>query len=131
MKIENIVVSNIDINNNSATLTFDIVELEGEVNVNLKVNDGEFKQILEKQKQGTITYELTDIPKGINNLVLKIVNENEEYITEPFLVKLKINPTIEGLECTYSDSTGKFILEFNLLGDELFIYNIYLKGNEK
>ena len=130
MKIENIVVSNIDINNNSATLTFDIVELEGEVNVNLKVNDGEFKQILEKQKQGTITYELTDIPKGINNLVLKIVNENEEYITEPFLVKLKINPTIEGLECTYSDSTGKFILEFNLLGDELFIYNIYLKLDE-
>ena len=130
MKIENIVVSNIDINNNSATLTFDIVELEGEVNVNLKVNDGEFKQILEKQKQGTITYELTDIPKGINNLVLKIVNENEEYITEPFLVKLKINPTIEGLECTYSDSTGKFILEFNLLGDESFIYNIYLKLDE-
>lgn len=130
MKIENIVVSNIDINNNSATLTFDIVELEGEVNVNLKVNDGEFKQILEKQKQGTITYKLTDIPKGINNLVLKIANENEEYLTEPFLVKLKINPTIEGLECTYSDSTGKFILEFNLLGDELFIYNIYLKLDE-
>ena len=46
MKIENIVVSNININNNSATLTFDIVELEGEVNVNLKVNDGEFKRLV-------------------------------------------------------------------------------------
>ena len=130
MKIENISISNIDIDNGTATLTFDIAEITNSANIDLKIDDGEFTQILENQEQGTITYDLTNMPRGIHDLALKISNEEEEYISEPFLVKFKVNPTIEGLECTYSDSTGKFILKFTILGDELFTYNVNFKLDE-
>ena len=103
MKIENISVSNININNGTATLTFDIVEVTTNVNVNLKIDDGDFIQIATNQGQGKKTYNLTSISRGVHNLILKISNEEEEYISEPFLVKFKINPTIEGLACVYSD----------------------------
>ena len=127
MKIENISVSNININNGTATLTFDIVEVTTNVNVNLKIDDGDFIQIATNQGQGKKTYNLTSISRGVHNLILKISNEEEEYISEPFLVKFKINPTIEGLACVYSDSTGKFILKFTIIGDELFTYNVNFK----
>ena len=130
MKIENIIISDINVEENKSILTFDIIELTDKVNIFLKINDQEFIQILENQEQGTVIFEMTNLPKGVNNLILKIKNDTEEYISEPFVVILKNDPSIENFECIYSDSTGKYILEFNLLGDELFKYNINVKLDE-
>ena len=130
MKIENIIISDINVEENKSILTFDIIELVDKVNIFLKINDQEFIQISENQEQGTMIFEMTNLPKGVNNLILKIKNDKEEYISEPFVVILKNDPSIENFECIYSDSTGKYILEFNLLGDELFKYNINVKLDE-
>lgn len=131
MKIENISVSDINIDKGTAILSFNIVETTTNVDIDLKINDDEFIQIATNQGQGNKTYTLNSMQKGVHNLILKISNEEEEYISEPFLAKFKINPTIENLECIYSDSTGKFILRFTILGDELFTYNINLKLDNK
>lgn len=130
MKIENIIISDINVEENKSILTFDIIELTDKVNVFLKINDREFFLISESQEQGTVIFEITKLPKGVNNLILKMKNDTEEYISEPFVAILKNDPSIENFECIYSDSTGKYILEFNLFGDELFKYNISVKLDE-
>ena len=127
MKIENIIINNNVTVDNTVTFTFDITESEDYVDVFLKINDEEFKQILKNQEQGAITYTTTDIPRGINTLKFKISNTTEEYITEPIELIIKKDATIENFSCVYSDSTGKYILEFEILGDDLFKYNIYTK----
>lgn len=127
MKIENIIVSNENIPNLSATILFDIIEIIENVDILLKINEGEYLTIFTNQSNKTITYDITNLQRGINNLTLKLVSPTEEYISNPFQVLLKEAPSIKNLECSYSDSTGKYILNFAFNGDSNFKYNIYLK----
>ena len=125
MKIENILISNQNLLNLSATVTFDIVETTEDVQVLLKINDLDYIEILTEQTEGTIAYDITsDLNLGINYINLKLVNSTEEYISETFLIKLKEDAYVEDVNCTYTDSTGAYVLEFNLLGDVNFKYNI-------
>ena len=127
MKIENIIVSNENISNLSATISFDIVEIIENVDILLKINEDEYLTIFTNQGNETMTYNITNLRRGINNLTLKLVSPTEEYISNPIQVLLKEAPSIENLECSYSDSTGKYILNFAFNGDVNFKYNIYLK----
>ena len=128
MKISNIIVSNENLNNLTATVSFDISETTKKVDVLIKINGNEFRQILTNQTAENIVYDIkNDLQLGINYVNIKLAHENEEYVSETFLIKLKSNPIIEGFSCPYSDSKGKFELNFTLRGDELFVYRIDLK----
>lgn len=128
MKISNIIVSNENLNNLTATVSFDISETTKKVDVLIKINGGEFRRVLTNQTAENIVYNIkNDLQLGINYVNIKLAHENEEYVSETFLIKLKSNPIIEGFSCPYSDSKGKFELNFTLRGDELFVYRIDLK----
>lgn len=126
MKISNITILNTDLTNNTAKISFTISEATENVNVYLKVNDEEYKVIFLNKANGYSEY-TANVSRGVNNLTLKSTNSTEEYISEPFQIILKERPTIDNLICSYSDSTGKYILNFTLNGDANFKYNIYLK----
>lgn len=126
MKISNIRILSTDLTNNTAKISFTISEATENVNVYLKINDEEYKVIFLNKANGYSEY-TTNVSRGVNNLTLKATNSTEEYISEPFQVILKERPTIDNLICSYSDSTGKYILNFTLNGDVNFNYNIYLK----
>ena len=124
MKIENISVSNINLTDNSAKLSFTLKELTKNVTVYLKINDGEYVSIFTNKTNSALTYNLTNLRRGVNTLFLKITSEDEEYISEPIDVKVKNNASVNNLNCSYSDSTGKYILDFTLLGDAFLKYKI-------
>ncbi len=124
MKIENITISNVNLDNNSAKLTFNITECTKNVNVHLKINENEYISIYTNKSNSTLSYNLTNLRRGINNLFLKLVSSNEEYITDVIVVKVKENGSIKDLNCVYTDSTGKYILEFLLSGDTYLKYSI-------
>ena len=129
VKIDNIIVSNENINNLTATISFDITDLPSgnRVNVFIRMNDDDYQLILENQRATTVTRTLKGLKLGINYINIKIADDENEYISEPVMIKLKTIPSIEGLECVYSDSTGKFILNFTIVGDESFAYNVALR----
>lgn len=124
MKIENITISNVNLDNNSAKLTFNITECTKNVNVHLKINEDEYISIYTNKSNSTLSYNLTNLRRGINSLFLKLVSSNEEYITDVIVVKVKENGSIKDLNCVYTDSTGKYILEFLLSGDTYLKYSI-------
>lgn len=125
MKIQNIAISNINLVNNTAKITFEIIEATENVNISLKINDNDYQQIFTNKTNEILEYTV-NLKKGVNNLSLKLTNENEEYISEPFQVILKEEPNITDINLDYSDSNGKFILSFTLNGDNNFKYNIYM-----
>ena len=128
MKIDNIIVSNENLDNLTATITFNIIESIEKVNVFIKINEDGYTQILADQGQGSVSYNITKgIHLGVNHVNIKISHGKEEYISETFLIKLKSDPSIEEFDCPYSDSMGKFKLLFRLKGDNLFVYRIDLK----
>ena len=128
MKIDNIIVSNENLDNLTATITFNIIESIEKVNVFIKINEDGYTQILADQGQGSVSYNITKgIHLGVNHVNIKISHGEEEYISETFLIKLKSDPSIEEFGCSYSDSMGKFKLLFRLKGDNLFVYRIDLK----
>ena len=124
MKIENISVSNINLTDNSAKLAFTLKELTKNVTVYLKVNDGEYVSIFTNKTNSALTYNLTNLRRGVNTLFLKLISTDEEYISEPIDVKIKNNASINNLNCSYTDSTGKYILDFTLSGDAFLKYKI-------
>lgn len=124
MKIENITISNVNLDNNSAKLTFNITECTKGSNVYLKINESDYKNIYTNKTNGTLTYNLTNLRRGVNNLFLKLISSSEEYITDTIVVKIKENGTIKDFNCKYTDSTGKYILEFLLSGDTYLKYSI-------
>ena len=124
MKIENISVSNINLTDNSAKLSFTLKELTKNVTVYLKINDGEYVSIFTNKTNSVLTYNLTNLRRGVNTLFLKLISTDEEYISEPIDVKVKNNASVNNLNCSYSDSTGKYILDFTLLGDAFLKYKI-------
>ena len=126
MKISNVTILSTDLTNNTAKISFTISEATENVNIYLKINDEEYKEIFSNKTNEDLEY-TTNISRGINNLLLKATDSTTEYITEPIQVLLKEAPSIENLECSYSDSTGKYILNFAFNGDTNFKYNIYLK----
>lgn len=126
MIINNITVSNIDING-TTSLSFTIADTTENVDIYLKINENEYFQIFTDKTNETLTYNLTQLNKGVNNLSLKLSTIDEEYISETFRIVVKDDATIEDLNCSYSDGTGKFILSFLLNGDIKFSYTIYLK----
>ena len=130
MRIDNIVVSNKDIKKLTATVSFDIIDIADNTEVLIKINDKEYSQLSAKETKTSVLYNIKGLQRGINNINIKLVSEDEEYISEPFLIKLKYDPSIEGLVCSYSDSTGKFILDFTIVGDELFTYDVDFKLDE-
>ena len=129
MRIDNIIVSNENLNNLTATISFDIKDLPsgGRVNVFIRMNGNDYQLILENQRATTVTRNLKGLKPGVNYINIKIANDEDEYISESIMIKLKTIPSIEGLECVYSDSTGKFILNFTIVGDESFTYNVALR----
>ena len=129
MRIDNIVVSNKDIKKLTATVSFDIIDIADNTEVLIKINDKEYSQLSAKETKTSVLYNIKGLQRGINNINIKLVSEDEEYISEPFLIKLKYDPSIEGLVCSYSDSTGKFILDFTIVGDELFTYDVDFADN--
>ena len=124
MKIENISVSNINLTDNSAKLSFTLKELTKNVTVYLKINDSEYVSIFTNKTNSVLTYNLTNLRRGANTLFLKLISTDEEYISEPIDVKVKNNASVNNLNCSYSDSTGKYILDFTLLGDAFLKYKI-------
>lgn len=126
MKISNVTILSTDLTNNTAKISFTISEATENVNIYLKINDEEYKEIFSNKTNEDLEY-TANISRGINNLLLKATDSTTEYITEPIQVLLKETPTIENLECSYSDSTGKYILNFAFNGDTNFKYNVYLK----
>ena len=124
MKIENISVSNINLTDNSAKLTFTLKELTKNVTVYLKINDGEYVSIFTNKTNSALTYNLTNLRRGVNTLFLKLISTDEEYISKPIDVKIKNNASIDNLNCSYTDSTGKYILNFTLSGDAFLKYKI-------
>ena len=126
MKISNITILNTDLTNNTAKISFTISETTENVNVYLKINDEEYKAIFFNKTNGNLEY-IANVSRGVNNLLLKATDSTTEYISEPIQVLLKETPSIKNLECSYSDSTGKYILNFAFNGDANFKYNIYLK----
>ena len=126
MKISNITILNTDLTNNTTKISFTISEATENVNVYLKINDEEYVEIFLNKTNEVLEYTV-NISRGVNNLLLKATDSTDEYISEPIQVLLKEEPSIENLECSYSDSTGKYILNFAFNGDTNFKYNIYLK----
>ena len=126
MKISNVTILSTDLANNTAKISFTISEATENVNIYLKINNEEYKVIFLNKANGNLEY-TTKVSRGVNNLLLKATDSTTEYISEPIQVLLKETPTIENLECSYSDSTGKYILNFAFNGDTNFKYNIYLK----
>ena len=124
MKIENITISNVNLDNNSAKLTFNIIECTKNVNVHLKINEDEYISIYTNKSNGTLNYNLTNLRRGVNNLFLKLITSDEEYITDVITVIIKENGSISDINCTYTDSNGKYILEFLLSGDTYLKYSI-------
>lgn len=131
MKIQNISIENINLDNNSAKLLFEIVDATENVSVYLKINENDYQEIFTNKTNGNLEYDLTNLPKGVNNATLKLTNATSEYITEPFLIKMVINPIVQDMVCSYSDSKGNYILEFIFTGDTLLKYNIYLSLDNK
>lgn len=126
MLINNISTSNVTLQG-SYTLSFNLIGYTENVDVFLKINDNNFVRILTNQAQGAKTYNGTNLSKGINNLILKINNSTEEYISEPFQIIVKENPRIANITTLYTDSNGKYRISFDLLGDDNFLYTIKLK----
>ncbi len=126
MKISNVTVLNTNLTNNTAKISFTISEATENVNVYLKINNEEYKAIFFNKANGYSEY-TTNVSRGVNNLLLKATDSTTEYISEPIQVLLKEAPSIKNLKCSYSDSTGKYILNFAFNGDSNFKYNIYLK----
>ena len=126
MKISNITILSTDLTNNTAKISFTISEATENVNVYLKINDEEYVEIFLNKTNEVLEYTV-NVSRGVNNLFLKATDSTTEYISEPIQVLLKETPSIENLECSYSDSTGKYILNFAFNGDINFKYNIYLK----
>ena len=127
MKIENIIVSNENLTQKSATIAFDVIDVSTNAKVYIKIDEQDYKLIMDKQENGNKTYNLVGLQNGINNANLKLVEGENEYISEPFLIKIKEKPSIQNLNCIYTDSTGKYRLQFDLLGDSNFKHSIYLK----
>lgn len=126
MKISNVTILNTNLTNNTAKISFTISEATENVNIYLKINDEEYKKIFSNKTNETLEY-IANVSRGVNNLLLKATDSTTEYISEPIQVLLKEAPSIKNLECSYSDSTGKYILNFAFNGDINFKYNIYLK----
>ncbi len=126
MKISNVTILSTDLINNTAKISFTISEATENVNVYLKINDEEYVEIFLNKTNEVLEYTV-NVSRGVNNLFLKATDSTTEYISEPIQVLLKETPSIENLECSYSDSTGKYILNFAFNGDINFKYNIYLK----
>lgn len=126
MKISNVTILNTNLTNNTAKISFTISEATENVNVYLKINNEEYKAIFLNKANGYSEY-TANVSRGVNNLLLKATDSTTEYISEPIQVLLKETPSIKSLECSYSDSTGKYILNFTFNGDVNFKYNIYLK----
>lgn len=126
MLINNISTSNVTLQG-SYTLSFNLIGLTENVDVFLKINDKNFVRILTSQEQGVKTYNGTSLSRGINNLILKINNSTEEYISEPFQIIVKENPNIANIATLYTDSNGKYRISFDLLGDDNFLYTVKLK----
>ena len=106
MKISNVTILSTNLTNNTAKISFTISEATENVNIYLKTNDEEYKKIFSNKTNEDLEY-TANISRGINNLLLKATDSTTEYITEPIQVLLKEAPSIENLECSYSDSTGK------------------------
>ena len=126
MKISNAKIVSTDLTNNTVKISFTISEATENVNIYLKINDEEYKEIFSNKTNETLEH-TANISRGVNNLLLKATDSTTEYISEPIQVLLKEEPSIKNLECSYSDSTGKYILKFAFNGDANFKYNIYLK----
>ena len=126
MKISNVTILSTDLINNTAKISFTISEATENVNIYLKINNEEYKTIFLNKTNGNLEYTV-NLPRGVNNLLLKATDSTTEYISEPIQVLLKEAPSIKNLKCSYSDSTGKYILNFAFNGDANFKYNIYLK----
>lgn len=126
MKISNVTILSTNLTNNTAKISFTISETTENVNVYLKINDEEYKEIFSNKTNEDLEYTI-NVSKGVTNLLLKATDSTTEYISEPIQVLLKEEPTIDNLICSYSDSTGKYILNFTLNGDANFKYSIYLK----
>ena len=131
MKVENISISSINLTNNSAKLSFTLKELTKVATVYLKINEGEYTKIFTNKSNSVLTYNLTDLGRGINTLFLKLETEDEEYITEPFEIMIKEDANISDINCSYTDSTGKYILDFVLSGDTYFSYSISINIDDK
>ena len=126
MKISNVTILSTNLTNNTAKISFTISEATENVNIYLKINDEEYKEIFSNKTNEDLEY-TANISRGVNNLLLKATDSTTEYISEPIQVLLKEEPSIKNLKCSYSDSTGKYILNFAFNGDTNFKYNIYLK----
>ena len=126
MKISNVTILSTNLTNNTAKISFTISEATENVNIYLKINDEEYKEIFLNKTNEDLEY-TANVSRGVNNLLLKATDSTTEYISEPIQVLLKEAPSIENLECSYSDSTGKYILNFAFNGDVNFKYNIYFK----
>ena len=126
MKISNAKIVSTDLTNNTIKISFTISEATENVDIYLKVNNEEFKAIFFNKTNGYLEYTV-NVPRGVNNLLLKATDSTIEYVTEPIQALLKEAPSIKNLKCSYSDSTGKYILNFAFNGDVNFKYNIYLK----
>lgn len=126
MKISNAKIVSTDLTNNTVKISFTISETTENVNIYLKINDEEYKEIFLNKTNETLEY-TANVSRGVNNLLLKATDSTTEYISEPIQVLLKEAPSIKNLKCSYSDSTGKYILNFAFNGDSNFKYNIYLK----
>ena len=130
MKISNTSITNENLNYLIATISFDIEDANEKVDVFIKINDGDYKQVLSNQSNTTVTYTIRNLKRGINYVNVKLSNKDEEYISKPIIIKLKKNPSIEDLKCIYTDGTGKFTLSFSLVGDELFSYTVDIKVDD-
>lgn len=126
MKISNAKIVSTDLTNNTAKISFTISETTENVNIYLKINDEEYKEIFSNKTNEILEY-TANVSRGVNNLLLKATDSTTEYISEPIQVLLKETPSIKNLKCSYSDSIGKYILNFAFNGDSNFKYNIYLK----
>ena len=124
MKIENIIISDINFSNNSAKLTFTISECTKGSNVHLKINDNDYISIFTNKTNSTLSYVLTNLRRGLNTLFLKLISSTEEYITDVVEIMIKEDAYISNIDCPYTDGTGKYILKFTLNGDTYLNYSI-------
>lgn len=129
MKIENIIIS--DINDTNAKLTFTISECEENVNIYLKINEDDYINIYTNKINEELTYELTNLRRGLNTLFLKLISSTEEYISDVIEIVIKDDASISSINCLYTDSTGKYIFDFTLNGDEYLNYSIELKIDDE
>lgn len=124
MKIENVKISDINLTNNSAKLTFTISECTKGSNVHLKINDNDYISIFTNKTNSTLSYDLTNLRRGLNTLFLKLISSTEEYITDVVEIMIKEDAYISNIDCPYTDGTGKYILKFTLNGDTYLNYSI-------